>query len=79
MNKEVKTDLPKVELATKEWTLREIMDTERRIERAFHDQTQFLSERNNELKAEITSQTRWLVGLMVTMTFAIIIAVFFQG
>ena len=36
MGKQVETKLPKVELATQDWTLKELMDTERRIEKAFH-------------------------------------------
>ena len=72
MGKQVETKLPKVELATQDWTLKELMDTERRIEKAFHEQTQFLSKR-------LTAQTRWTIGLMVTMTIAIIVAVLFKG
>ncbi len=78
MNEEVNSTLPKVELATKDWTLKELMDTERRIEKAFHEQTQFLSQRNDELKNALSVQTRWMVGLMITMSIAIIIAVLFK-
>ncbi|MEM7620010.1 MAG: hypothetical protein AAF228_06045 [Pseudomonadota bacterium] len=78
MTKETPADLPKVELATKDWTLKELMDTERRFEKAFHDQTLFLSKRTDELKADISNQTRWLVGLMLTMTIAILVAVLFK-
>lgn len=55
------------------------MDTERRFEKAFHEQTQFLSQKNDDLKKEIITQTRWMVGLITTMTIAIIMAVLFKG
>jgi len=79
MSKEVKAEPPKVELATKDWALRELMDTERRIEKAFHEQTQFLTKETGELKREIANQTRWTVGLIATMTIAIILAVLFKS
>lgn len=79
MSQKTEAQAPKVELATKDWTLKELMDTERRIEKAFHKQTQFLSQKNDDLKNEINNQTRWMVGLIITMTIAIIVAVLFQG
>lgn len=79
MNDKVKAQSPTVELATKDWTLKEMMDTERRIEKAFHNQTQFLTKETSELKREIANQTRWTVGLIATMTIAIILAVFFKN
>lgn len=72
------TKNPQVELANKDWVLREIMDTERRIEKAFHEQTQFLHKENGDLRKDIANQTRWMVGLMLTMTIAIILAVLFK-
>lgn len=101
MTNEIEAGIPKVELATKDWTMKELMDTERRIERAFHEQTQFLSqktdgiqkafheqtqflsEKNDDLKREfantINVQTRWMIGLVITMTIAIILAVLFKS
>ena len=65
------TSLPKIDLATKEWVSREYIDTERRIEKAFHEQTRFFNEKfDNAIK--------WLIGMFVTMTFAIIVAVLFK-
>ncbi|MEM7620024.1 MAG: hypothetical protein AAF228_06115 [Pseudomonadota bacterium] len=85
MKNDAKADLPKVELATKDWALKELMDTERRFEKAFHEQTQFLSRRTDELKSDLSevrsdmaAQTRWMVGLMLTMTIVIIVAVLFK-
>ena len=64
----------------------QIMDTERRIEKAFHDQTQFLSdrldrqsERLDRQTQALSTQTQWMVGLIITMTVAIIAAVLFKG
>ncbi len=97
MDNEVNAEPPKVELANKDWVLRELMDTERRIEKAFHKQTQFLSGKTDniqkafqeqtqfltketgELKKEIANQTRWTIGLVATMTIAIILAVLFKN
>jgi len=79
MKKDVETQPPKVELATKDWTLKELMDTERRIEKSFHEQTQFLSQKSDDLKKEINTQTHWMMGLFFTMTIAIIVAVLFKG
>lgn len=76
MSEEIKAETPKVELATKDWTLRELMDTERRIEKAFHEQTQFLSQKMDN---KLDNTLRWMIGLMITMTVAIILAVLFKG
>ncbi len=90
MNDKVKAETPTVELATKDWTLKEMMDTERRIEKAFHDQTQFLSQKNDGMQKALQDQSqflsqkmdnniRWMIGLTVTMTIAIILAVLFKS
>lgn len=84
------TENPKVELANKDWVMKELMDTERRIEKAFHEQTQFLSTKNDSMQQsfqektdgiqrDIANQTRWMVGLIATTTIAIILAVLFKG
>lgn len=83
---ETETENPKVELANKDWVMKELMDTERRIEKAFHEQTQFLSAKNDSMQQsfqektdhiqkEIMSLTRWMIGLSVI----IILAVLFKG
>mgnify|MGYP001800803784 CR=1 FL=1 len=83
MTKDPKPEVPKVELATQDWTLKEITDVERRIEKAFHEQTQFLSakldQRNDSISQKMDNNIKWMVGLVVTMTVAIIVAVLFQG
>ena len=90
MSEEVKAEIPKVELATKDWTIKELMDTERRIEKAFHEQTQFLSKKNDDIERAFHDQSkflsekmdnnvRWMIGLIVTMSIAIILAVLFKG
>jgi hypothetical protein len=76
---ETGTELPAVELATKDWALRHNNDTERRIEKAFHEQTIFLSTKNEDLKREIYTSTRWLVGLIITSNIALIAAVLFKS
>lgn len=100
MSKKAPTKNPDVELANKDWVMKELMDTERRIEKAFHEQTQFLSEKTdkiqdafqeqtqflsektdriqNALSQKMDSNVRWMIGLIVTMTVAIIAAVLFK-
>lgn len=83
MVKDVEAEMPKVKLATQEWVMTQIMDIERRIEKSFHDQTQFLSDRlerqTQRTSQSISSLTKWMVGLIITTAFTIIIAVLFQG
>ncbi|MBI1392800.1 MAG: hypothetical protein GC152_08685 [Alphaproteobacteria bacterium] len=69
--------MPYIALANKDWVLKETIDTEKRIEKAFHDQTQFLSRETKEIRDDIAVQTRWMFGLFVTMTVAILVAVLF--
>ena len=54
------TENPKVELANKDWVMKELMDTERRIEKAFHEQTQFLSAKNDNIQKAFQEQTQFL-------------------
>lgn len=79
MSEKVKAEPPKVELATKDWTLRELMDTERRIEKAFHEQSQYLTQQQNITNEKIDNTLRWIIGLFITMTIAIVLAVLFKG
>jgi tetrahydromethanopterin S-methyltransferase subunit G len=90
MDETPETIPPQIELAHKDWTLREITDSERRFEKAFHKQTIYIGKRmdemnlridgvKGELSQMIMSQTRWIVGMMMTMTIAIIIAVLFKN
>lgn len=108
MENKVNAQPPIVELATKDWTVRELMDTERRIEKGFHEQTQFLSQRTDaiekglreqmqqlskrtdaierglreqiqQLSLKMDSNTRWMVGLILTMTITIIMTILFKG
>ena len=52
MSKTASTKNPEVELAYKNWVINEIMDTKRRIEKAFHKQTQFLTQKYDDPKRE---------------------------
>ncbi|MGB0719929.1 MAG: hypothetical protein ACPGRX_05620 [Bdellovibrionales bacterium] len=67
----------------------ELKDTENRIERAFHQQTQYMLQQFTSIRDHLDkkidsqndrmdSQTRWMVGLILTMTIAIILAVLFK-
>lgn len=82
MSKKAETKMPEVELATKDWVEKQMIDAEKRIEKAFHDQTQYLTaslERmNNQFSSKHDAQTRWIVGLIIAMTVAILSAVLFQ-
>jgi hypothetical protein len=77
------TQNPHVELADKNWVAKEVMSSERGYEKAFREQMQSMSREMGEVKREmheaINSLTRWMVGLFVTMTIAIIVAVLFKG
>ncbi|MGB0720311.1 MAG: hypothetical protein ACPGRX_07545 [Bdellovibrionales bacterium] len=76
-----KIELPKSEIATKDWTLKELMDTERRIEKAFHEQTIYLGNRFDSQNQRFDSQNRWMIGIMVTLVatlFALVAAVYFK-
>ncbi|MEN0047702.1 MAG: hypothetical protein AAF806_11640 [Bacteroidota bacterium] len=86
MTQETEIRNPKVELATKDWTMTQLIDTEHRIEKAFHEQTQFLNQKldnqNQKLdnqNQKLDNQTKWMIGLFITMTIAIIVAVLFKS
>ena len=78
MSKKAPAKNPTVELATKDWTMTQLVDTERRIEKAFHEQTQFLTQKLDTQNQKMDSNIRWMIGLIVTMTIAIIGAVLFK-
>lgn len=74
-----------VEVASKDWVRSELRDMEGRIEKAFHDQMLYMSEKHDALtqkydalRQDMGSQTRWIVGLILTMTIAILVAVLFK-
>lgn len=67
-----------VELAHKDWVLKELMATKRRIEKTFHERTLFPTKEMGDLKRDIASQTPWMIGLVVTMTIAIVLEVLFK-
>ncbi len=75
MNDSTPTELPHTPLATQDWTLKEMMDTERRIEKAFHEQTVHL---NRTMHDGITTLTRWMLGLFITMIITIVVALIFR-
>lgn len=52
MSKTTSTKNPEVERPYKNWVINEIMKTKRRIEKAFHKQTQFLTQKYDDLKRE---------------------------
>lgn len=79
MSKKIETKNPEVELANKDWVLRELMDTEGRIEKAFHEQTKYLAQQQAVANEKMDNNVRWIIGLIVTMTIAIILAVLFKN
>lgn len=56
MNDTVEATLSDVELATKDWVSRADIDTERRIEKAFHEQTRFLTEKLSSIEDKLNSK-----------------------
>lgn len=59
--------------------MKEIIPNERRIEKTIYKQFDLLIKGRKELRKDIANQTRWTIGLISTMTIAIILAVFFKG
>ncbi len=60
MSEEIKPELPTIRVATEPWVMEQIMDTERRIEKAFHDQTRFLSQKTDGIQNAVHEQTQYL-------------------
>ena len=90
MGKDVKPEMPKVELATQEWVRLEMMTINNNIEKGFHEVEKNLQEMEKNMlsiKAEVkeevslamTSLTRWMFGLMITTAFVIVAAVIAQS
>ena len=75
MAEKVKPKSPEIILASEPWVLEKNMDTENRIEKAFHDQTKFLIAQQSVTDSKLESLTRWMIGLMVTISIAILVAV----
>ena len=85
MNDESKTNAPTVNLATEPWVKEQLMDTECRIERAFHEQTKYISQQLSDIKTEMHGQIISLKSEIHRIVFAILgigvaiaLAVFFK-
>ncbi len=79
MSEEVKAKVPTINIATEPWVMEQLMDTEKRIEKAFHEQTQYLAQQQAIANQKLDNNVRWMIGLIVTMTIAIILAVLFKS
>ena len=78
MDNKINMKAPVVTIASEPWVTEQIMDTECRIEKAFHEQTRYLSEQQKRTDAKLDNTMRWSTGLFITMTVAIILAVLFK-
>ena len=78
MNSMEETEIPKIKIATEPWVMENIMDTERRIEKAFHDQTKFLNQQQALANAKLDTTIRWGAGMIITMIIALVLAIFIQ-
>lgn len=78
MIEELQAQNLRLKLANKDWVMREFMDTERRIEKAFHEQKQYLAQHQAIPNEKLDNTLRWMIGLIVAMTIAIILAVLFK-
>jgi hypothetical protein len=58
--------------------MEKIMSSEHRIKKALHKQFDLLIQERKDLRKDIANQTRSMIGLVVTMTIAIILAVLFK-
>ncbi len=54
------------------------MNTEHRIEKAFHDQTKYLAQQQSLANEKLDNTVRWMIGLMITMIVAAVLAIFIQ-
>lgn len=89
MAKEAEIEVPKVRLASESWVMEKLMETEGRIEKAFHEQTRYLDQKHLRsddkmlrLEEKIDVRFRWMAGLTLTCTvvlMAAIAAVLFKG
>ena len=78
MKSDSETEIPKIRIATEPWVMEQIMDTENRIERAFHDQTKFLNQQQALANEKLDTTIRWGAGLIITMIVALVLAIFIQ-
>lgn len=72
MTKHVEAKLPEIELASKEYVLMINTDTEKRIEKAFHDQTLYLNRRFEDADRKFETQNRWLIGLAIAIIASLV-------
>lgn len=63
---QVTTTLPKAELATKDWTEKEMKDLELRLEKG-------LDRIRKDMNQGMTTQTRWIIGMMVALILAVLL------
>ena len=75
---ETTAEMPKVELATKDYVDARNSDTEGRIERAFRQQTDYFNTKFDMTNSRIDTLSKWMFGLFVTMTITIIAAIISQ-
>lgn len=60
MTKQPTTKTPEINLASEPWVMEQVMNTENRIEKAFHDQTKYLDEKQNRFEIALKEQARHL-------------------
>lgn len=78
MKHDSETELPKVKIATEPWVMEQIMSTEQRIEKAFHDQTKYLSQKHDTLTTDMHRSHLQVVLAILAVGMAIVVAVFLR-
>ena len=72
------TELPRVKIATEPWVMEQIMSTEQRIEKAFHEQTKYLSQKHDTLTTDMHCSHLQVVLAILAVGMAIVVAVFLR-
>lgn len=78
MNSKPEAQVPKINIATELWVKEQIMDTENRIEKAFHDQTIYMTKQHSELKSEMYRNNLQTLLAILGVGALIVVAIFIQ-
>lgn len=81
MSKDDPSKMP-VNVASEPWVMEKLMDTENRIEKAFHEQTRYLDQKFDTAMRTANERydqnQRWMIGLTITIVVTLIAGMFFQ-
>lgn len=85
MTQKANAKIPDISLASEPWVKEQLMDTENRIEKAFHDQTRYLQTRHEaamtsmaDFKTEMHRNNLQIVLAILAGCVAIVVAIFLK-